>query len=33
MEIGRDRLNFLDVTLIVTNDIIEFNWYQINIFG
>jgi len=28
MEVGDDRLNFLDVTLIVNNNIIEFDWYH-----
>jgi len=28
MEIGGDKLNFLDVTLIRNQDKIEFNWYH-----
>jgi len=28
MEVGDDRLNFLDVTVIRNNELIEFNWYH-----
>ncbi|KYN02856.1 hypothetical protein ALC62_06323 [Cyphomyrmex costatus] len=28
MEVGGNRLNFLDVTVIRNNDLIEFNWYH-----
>jgi len=28
IEIGGDKLNFLDVTIINNNNIIEFDWYQ-----
>jgi len=28
IEIGGDRLNFLDVTIIKNNNNLEFNWYQ-----
>jgi len=26
MEVGDDRLNFLDVTMIRNNELIEFDW-------
>ncbi|KYM98813.1 hypothetical protein ALC62_10460, partial [Cyphomyrmex costatus] len=28
MEVGGDRLNFLDVTVIRNNELIEFDWYH-----
>jgi len=28
VEMGGDRLNFLDVTIIKNNNNLEFNWYQ-----
>ena len=28
MEVGSNRLNFLDVTVIRDNELIEFNWYH-----
>ncbi|KYN16751.1 hypothetical protein ALC57_10948, partial [Trachymyrmex cornetzi] len=28
MEVDDDRLNFLDVTLIINNNKIEFDWYH-----
>ncbi|KYN39722.1 hypothetical protein ALC56_05901 [Trachymyrmex septentrionalis] len=33
MEVGGDKLNFLDVTVINDNELIEFNWYHKPIFS